>query len=284
MKQKLLKFLKYSPLFFLTFSISFTIYIIFNGYLIKNPASKLESTEIEYLETFIKNLKSKNINEVYKVLNSNVGDKNTIVKVLNEKEFYETVTLAIPKIKLFLKEENFDLESIELKDGKNLQFLLENKNGESTYCTINIGKNKNGKLEIAGFEFTNIKLSIDEIILKDRLKIENLTVGNYLIIGYIILTIYIWAIAYTKLISSQFSSEKKYYFLLFLFVAGITYDWNSSEFLTQYQFISMNLSPIAVKKNNFLENWKLIVSFPIGAVIFLIKYMTKSNPRNENVV
>lgn len=284
MKQKLLKFLKYSPLVFLTFSISFTIYIIFNGYLIKNPASKLESTEIEFLETFIKNLKSKNINEVYKVLNSNVGDKNTIVKVLNEKEFYETVTLAIPKIKLFLKEENFDLESIELKDGKNLQFLLENKNGESTYCTINIGKNKNGKLEIAGFEFTNIKLSIDEIILKDRLKIENLTVGNYLIIGYIILTIYIWAIAYTKLISSQFSSEKKYYFLLFLFVAGITYDWNSSEFLTQYQFISMNLSPIAVKKNNFLENWKLIVSFPIGAVIFLIKYMTKSNPRNENVV
>ncbi|PJZ79276.1 hypothetical protein [Leptospira meyeri] len=284
MKQKLLKFLKYSPLAFLTFSISFTIYIIFNGYLIKNPASKLESTEIEYLETFIKNLKSKNINEIYKVLNSNVGDKNTIIKVLNEKEFYDTVTLAIPKIKLFIKEENFDLESIELKDGKNLQFLLENKNGESTYCTINIGKNKNGKLEIAGFEFTNIKLSIDEIIQKDRLKIEDLTVGNYLIIGYIILTIYIWAIAYTKLISSQYSSEKKYYFLLFLFVAGITYDWNSSEFLTQYQFISMNLSPIAVKKNNFLENWKLIVSFPIGAVIFLIKYMTKSNPRNENVV
>ncbi|XDD52995.1 hypothetical protein AB3N62_10925 [Leptospira sp. WS4.C2] len=284
MKQKLLKYFKFIPLVFLTFSISFTIYIIFNGYLIKNPESKLESAEIKYLETFIKNLKSKKIDDIAKVLNSNVGDKNAIIKVLNEKEFYDTASKANPKIILFLKDDKFDLESIGLQDGKNLQFLLENKNGESTYCTINIGKNNNGKLEIAGFEFTNIKLSIAEIIAKDKLKIENLTIGNYFIIGYIILIIIIWAIAYTKLISSKYSSEKKYYFLIFLFVAGITYDWNESELLTQYQFISMNLSPIAVKKNNFLENWKLIISFPIGAVIFLIKNMMKSDLSNENVV
>lgn len=284
MKQKLIKYLKFIPLVFLIFSISFSIYNVFNGYLIKNPDSKLEVTEIEYLESFIKNLKSKNINEIYKILNSNVGNKDTIINLLNQKEFYDTVSKANPKIILFLKEEKLNLESIELKDGKNLQFLLENKNGESTYCTINLGKNNNGKIEISGFEFTNIKLSIDEIILKDKLKIEELTIGNYLIIGYIILIILIWTFAYKKLTSSKYSSEKKYYFLLFLFVAGITYDWNSPEFLTQYQFVSMNLSPIAFKKNNFLENWNLIVSFPIGAVIFLIRYMTNSDRSNENVV
>jgi hypothetical protein len=284
MIKELQKYLKYSPLVFLIFSIIFSIYIVFNGYLIKNPESKLESTEIQYLETFIKNIKSKNLNEIFKVLNSKVADKNTIIKVLNEKDFDDTINKANPKIKLFIKEEKFDLKSVELEDGRKLQFLLENKNGESTFCTFSIGRNKNGNPEIAGFEFTNIKLSIDEIIQKDRLKTQDLSLGNYLIIGYIFLIIFIWAFADGKLISSKYSSEKKYYLLLFLFVAGITYDWNSSELLTQYQFISLNLNPISIKKHNFYENWKLIISFPIGAVIFLIKYMTNSERSNENVV
>ncbi|TGK50549.1 hypothetical protein EHQ16_05240 [Leptospira kanakyensis] len=281
MKQKLLSYIKFLPLGFLTFSIAFTIYIILNGYLIKEPENKLDSSEIVFLETFIKNVKSKDINQIYKVLNSNIGDKNSILKVLNEKEFYDTVNNAIPKVTLFLKDENYNLESVGLKEGKSLQFLLENKNGESTYCSITIGKNNKGKLEIAGFEFTNIKLSISEIILKDKLKTENLTSSNYLIIGYILFTLIIWTAAYITLIYSKYSSEKKYYFLIFLFVFGITYDWNSSELLEQYQFISMTLNPLSVKKTNFLENWKLIISFPLGAIIFLAKILITTKLNNE---
>ncbi|MCW7469373.1 hypothetical protein [Leptospira kanakyensis] len=283
MKQKLLSYIKFLPLGFLTFSIAFTIYIILNGYLIKEPENKLDSSEIVFLETFIKNVKSKDFNQIYKVLNSNIGDKNSILKVLNEKEFYDTVNNAIPKVTLFLKDENYNLESVGLKEGKSLQFLLENKNGESTYCSITIGKNNNGKLEIAGFEFTNIKLSISEIILKDKLKTENLTSSNYLIIGYILFTLIIWTAAYITLISSKYSSEKKYYFLIFLFVFGITYDWNSSELLEQYQFISMTLNPLSVKKTNFLENWKLIISFPLGAIIFLAKILITTKLNNEKI-
>ncbi|XDD52963.1 hypothetical protein AB3N62_10765 [Leptospira sp. WS4.C2] len=284
MKLKLLAYLKFLPLVFLIFSISFTIYIIYNGLLLKEPENKLDPSKIVFLETFIKNIKTKDINKIYRVLNSNIGDKNSVLNVLNEMEFYDTVNKAIPKITLFLKEENIDLKSAGLREGTSLHFILENKNGESTYCAITIGKNTDGKLEIAGFEFTNLKLSIAEIIQKDKLKTESLTLSNYLIIGYIILITIIWAAAYIKLISSKYSSEKKYYFLIFLFVAGITYDWNSSELLEQYQFISMTLNPISVKKNNFLENWKLIISFPLGAVIFLMKTLIKPNLNNENVV
>ncbi|WCL50681.1 hypothetical protein [Leptospira sp. GIMC2001] len=283
MKEKITKSLKFLPLIFLGISIYFTISVIFNGYLTNNPNSKMTENEIQFLETFIKNLKTKKYQNIFNVLNENLGEKENILKELNKKEYNDTIKIAKPEIRILLKKENLNLEKIQLEEGKTILFLIENNSENSTLCEISFGKNNEEHYEIVGFNFTEIKLSISEIQLMDKLKFENLEFSNYLVLCYILFIIVIWTFAYLKLINSNYSSEKKYYFLLFLFVAGITYDWNSSELLTQYQFISLNLNPVAIKKNNFLENWKVIISFPLGAVIFLLKTITMEDKKNKNV-
>lgn len=282
MKQKIINFLKIAPLLFLTISICFTFYIVFKGLLIRDPSRTLNSNEIKFIEEFNNNLKAKKVNKILNVLNSKVSDRNELITFFNKKEFKDIPGNLIPKIQFITNEENVNFEEIGLHDGKKIEFLLAREDGKSLLCVLYFGKNIKEYLEIAGFNFKNIELSISEILERDKLKTNNFSASNFLILGYLFIVILIWIIAYIKLIKSSYSSEKKYYFLIFLFVAGITYDWNSSELLTQYQYISLKLSPLDIKKHSYLENWKILVSFPIGAVLLIFKLVLGSHSNSED--
>ncbi|MEI1280535.1 hypothetical protein V6Z05_19550 [Leptospira venezuelensis] len=282
MKQKLIYLLKLLPIMLLAISLISTIFMVTKGFLISDSSKVIDSSEIEFIENFIKDLKTKNNLKIYQAVNSKAFPKNDLEAILKKREITEILKGTTPKIQIFIKEDKVSLESFGLQDGKGVQFLIEKKGEKTIQCSFSIGKNRKGVSEIAGFYFKDNDLSIEEIRLRDKLKISNLSLSNYIIIAYLLSGLALWIFAYVKLVNSIYTNEIKYYFLLFLFVAGLSYDWNSSDFLSQYQFISFHLNPLSINKHSYVENWKITVSFPLGAIIFLTKLSSASLRKIEN--